>query len=60
VSNTNPTETYFKLSSFHGRTTEILLKVALNTIKQTLFGHLWDKENVFFKTGDLLKKVQFT
>jgi len=29
------------------------------TVKPVLRGHPWDKENWSFKTGDLLKEVQF-
>jgi hypothetical protein len=33
----------------------------LNTVKPVLRGHLWDKEKKWpYKTGDLLKEVQFT
>jgi len=28
-------------------------------IKPVLRGHIWDKEIVAFRTGDLLKEVQF-
>jgi hypothetical protein len=30
-----------------------------DTVKPVLRGHLWDKEKYPFKTGDLLKEVQF-
>jgi hypothetical protein len=29
------------------------------TIKPVLRGHLWDKEKVVYKTGNLLKEIQF-
>ena len=29
------------------------------TVKPALRGHLWDKKNWPYKTGDLLKEVQF-
>ena len=30
-----------------------------STVKPVLRGHIWDKEKVAYKTGDLLKEVQF-
>jgi hypothetical protein len=30
-----------------------------NTVKPVLKGHIWDKEKWPYKTGDLLKEVQF-
>ena len=30
-----------------------------HTVKPVLRGHLWDNEERSFKTGDLLKEVQF-
>ena len=34
-------------------------KCCISTLKPVLRGHLWDKEKVPYKTGDLLKEVQF-
>ena len=34
--------------------------VVLYIVKPVLRGHLWDKKKRPFKTGDLLKEVQFT
>jgi hypothetical protein len=31
----------------------------MEIVKPVLRGHLWDKERWSFKTGDLLKEVQF-
>jgi hypothetical protein len=36
-----------------------LLPVILIAVKPVLKGHIWDKEKVAYKTGDLLKEVEF-
>ena len=36
-----------------------IVLISIHTVQPVLRGHLWDKEKVVFKTGDLLKEVQF-
>ena len=35
------------------------VQTGFNAVNPVLRGHLWDKEKVAYKTGDLLKEVQF-
>jgi len=37
----------------------VMENTIIYTVKPILRGHIWDKEKWSFKTGDLLKEVQF-
>ena len=41
--------TICQLTLYHGK---------YNTVKSLLGGHLWDREKVALKTGDLFKEIQ--
>ena len=41
------------------RKKNVLISPKTDTVKPVLRGHIWDKDKVAYKTGHLLKEVQF-